>query len=516
MSKIENLLIDQHRGFRDETSERYIVAQALYDPASFIPELEQAGITAEHFVSDQASLVWETIVLYRDKGELNKLEQLGDDAWILRESDTDTQQSREATDLWEALVALDGLAPSPAPLLKESIRKLKECHLKRISYRFSKSLEEVESTPVDELVANIKTFSAEIQQEADWENNKTLPKIVSFDQHMKQYPDKPESIIEGVLGRGDKLILSASSKAGKTWLMLHLAYAIENGGIWLGHQCKQAHALYVNFELAEVWAANRMKLISGGGQYTEHPDTLNLRGYETTWKSLSAHIKTHIENSQKEYGIIILDPIYKMLGDNDENANGDIGKLLNSLERMGHENKAAVAFSHHHSKGNKSNVDAVERMSGAGTWGRDPDAIIDMVSHEEEDCYTVEAITRNYIKPPKLVVRCEFPHFVVVDDANPELLRKPGGSKKKLTKADVVFMCEQTPVGITKPKLIRKLAEAYSTSEETSRKRVKDALDNELIKMDNKLIKPVTSTDEANLIQSHSPKSEDDELGITE
>ena len=77
-------------------------------------------------------------------------------------------------------------------------------------------------------------------------------------------------------------------------------------------------------------------------------------------------------------------------------------------------------------------------------------------------------------------------------------------------------MCEQTPVGIIKPKLIRKLAEAYSTSEETARKRVKDALDNKVIKMDDKLIKPVTSTDEVNLIQSHSPKSEDDELGITE
>ena len=323
----------------------------------------------------------------------------------------------------------------------------------------------------------------------DADDKPTLPAVTDADSLVAAFPDKPEQLIEGVIGLGDKLILSASSKAGKTWLMLHLAYAVQNGDEWLGHQCKKADVLYVNFELTEPWLAERFRMITRDKHFQEPPSILNLRGYNVGWVELSAHIKAHIDASDKHYGLIILDPIYKMLGDCDENSNGDVAMLLNALERMGHETKTATAFSHHHSKGNKSGVDAIERMSGAGVWGREPDAIIDLVSHEDDDCYVVDTTARNFAKPAKVVVRCEFPNFIPVEDSDPEALKKPGGSSKRLTEANVCDMCNTVPLGIERARLVEMLAESYKVSKVTARSRINEMTKNDKLVEDGKLIR---------------------------
>jgi hypothetical protein len=156
---------------------------------------------------------------------------------------------------------------------------------------------------------------------------------------------------------------------------------------------------------------------------------------------------------------------------------------------MGHNTKTATAFSHHHSKGNKSAVDAIERMSGAGVWGREPDAIIDLVSHEEDGHWVVETIPRNYVKPPKVVVRSDFPNFIPVDDADPDDLRKPGGSKKKLTGQNVVDMVATVPLGIERARLVDKLVETYKVTPQTARSRISEMTKNDKLCEDGKLIR---------------------------
>jgi len=315
-----------------------------------------------------------------------------------------------------------------------------------------------------------------------------FPEVVSFGSLMTKYKTKPASIIENVIGVGDKMILSAPSKAGKTWLLLNLAYSLQNGKMWLGHQCALTDVLYINLELSENWLAERGRLITRSmSDDVKHPDTLTLRGHLIGWRKLSEKIQEHVEHSGKKYGGIILDPIYKMLGDTEENSNGDVALLLNDLERMGADIGAAVIFSHHHSKGNKSNVEAIERMAGAGSWGRDPDAIVDLVAHDEPDCYTVEVVPRNYPRPPKKVVACQFPNFVEID-LDPDKLRSPGGSKKKITVEDVLNMLATVPAGMVKATLNRKLVTAFDVSAETARRRIVEAIDGDLVRIEGNLI----------------------------
>ena len=101
----------------------------------------------------------------------------------------------------------------------------------------------------------------------------------------------------------------------------------------------------------------------------------------------------------------------------------------------------------------------------------------------------METIPRNYVKPPKVVVRCEFPNFVTVEDADPDELRKPGGSKKKLTEANVMDMCRTVPLGIERAKLVQNLSETYKVSAPTARARIGEMTKNDKLMEDGKLIR---------------------------
>jgi hypothetical protein len=201
---------------------------------------------------------------------------------------------------------------------------------------------------------------------------------------------------------------------------------------------------------------------------------------------LTKYLTDHCELAEKEYGLIILDPIYKMLGDTDENANGDVGLLLAALGQMGKQTRTAVIFSHHHSKGGKAHVNILDRMSGAGCWARDPDLIVDLTEHEQDDCYTVQAVPRSFKRPPSRVVRQSFPTFVLEAQLDPTDLKKPGGSKKlydaalvadefvdvsKLTNAELVKRLMKRGMGKTTAKQLISEAEVQGKIRTSDKKK---------------------------------------------
>ena len=56
----------------------------------------------------------------------------------------------------------------------------------------------------------------------------------------------------------------------------------------------------------------------------KHLDVWNLRGHATDLAKLVPHIVA--QAAGRDYSLVIVDPIYKCLGDRDENAAGDIGE----------------------------------------------------------------------------------------------------------------------------------------------------------------------------------------------
>ena len=261
--------------------------------------------------------------------------------------------------------------------------------------------------------------------------------------------EAPEILIAGpdgsedgaILRRGSKLVVGGSSKMGKTWSLIDLGLAVAAGGKWLGHfQCRQGMVLYVNLELRKHTAGKRMRWIGEKRGYCRgtglRPEvskaikTWNLRGqcYDLVDMLSTARMRLKDKDAPK-FSLIILDPIYKTYGDKDENSAGDMAALMLEIERFADECNAAIAFAAHFSKGNQSGKEAIDRISGSGVMARDPDAIITFTNHEEEDCYTLDAVVREFPPVPPAVMQWDAPVMCPRVDLDPAKLRQPGKIK---------------------------------------------------------------------------------------
>lgn len=267
-----------------------------------------------------------------------------------------------------------------------------------------------------------------------------LPEMVSLREFASVACPPPPQIVRGVLHKGCKMILGATSKSNKSWCLLDLAISVASGQPWWGHSTEKAPVAYLNFEL-QPWAmAERISaLCSARPECREMGDSLflwNLRGHNADISLLRPKLEEQL--SRREFGLIILDPAYKLLGDRDENSNGEIASLMNEFEALAQSSGAAIVVAHHFAKGDSSVKSSIDRMSGAGAWARDPDSIITMTPHEEDECFTVNMTLRNLPRVPEFALAWEFPLMRIARELNPESIRRNSGRKKSCTDREFV------------------------------------------------------------------------------
>lgn len=221
----------------------------------------------------------------------------------------------------------------------------------------------------------------------EWETKRVgLPPIVSLTQLSRANPQATPEVIKGVLNMGLKLLLAGPSKARKSWCLLDLCMSVALGRPWLGFECKEGKALFINFELTEWMLWDRVAKIAesrGMMQLGERGDWLqfwNLRGKIHDIAQLTAPLIEAIKGGG--YSLVVMDPAYKAMGDRDENAAGDINKFQNEMEAVCNQTGVAFALAHHFAKGNSREKAGIDRMSGSGVWARDPDAVLTLTPPE--------------------------------------------------------------------------------------------------------------------------------------
>lgn len=192
-------------------------------------------------------------------------------------------------------------------------------------------------------------------------------------------PPLAEPLIAGILRKGHKMIISGASKSGKSFLAIELAVAIAEGRKWIDtYQCTQGRVFYANFEIDGASFANR--IVSVYKALHTRPTNNNLiykdyRGCCLPLDQLASDIiKKTIEN---RCDAIILDPIYKVLT-GDENNASDMAYFVGQMDKICTKTGAALIFVHHHAKGSSGGKESIDRFSGSGVFARDPDAIIDL------------------------------------------------------------------------------------------------------------------------------------------
>ena len=271
-------------------------------------------------------------------------------------------------------------------------------------------------------------------------NGDGLPEIVDGSILIGVEPILPELLVEGLLHRGSKLSLGGSSKAYKSWGLLNLALSVATGEPWLRRTTTRARVLYINFEIDSRFMHARINAIARARNLKPEPgyfDFWNLRGKSTSHAQIIPQIIARCKDSN--YGLTIIDPSYKLMGKgSDENSPGDVGAMLDSFEHIATETGAAVAYGAHFAKGNAAAKESIDRVSGSGVFARDPDSILTFTKHEADDCFTLECTLRNLPPVSPIVVKWQYPVFIVQDDLDPSKLKQVAGRKSIHTSDDLL------------------------------------------------------------------------------
>ena len=265
----------------------------------------------------------------------------------------------------------------------------------------------------------------------------------------------PPDVIEGVLHRGAKMVLGGGSKTFKTWTLVDLAVSVATGTDWLAKfPTKRGRVLYINLELQGGFFTKRLRDVCDAEQLHLEPGYLkvwNLRGKAADITKLRPLLLQWIGGN--DYVLIIIDPIYKLLGLRDENKAGDIASLLNEIEALAVETAAAIAFGAHYSKGNQAGKEVIDRIGGSGVFARDPDSILNFTRHEEENCFTVDATLRNHPPLEAFVARWAHPLMCADNLLDPGKLKQPGGRPE-------IYRAEELLELITQPMAANEIVKA--------------------------------------------------------
>ncbi|NUQ47467.1 MAG: bifunctional DNA primase/polymerase [Phycisphaerae bacterium] len=254
------------------------------------------------------------------------------------------------------------------------------------------------------------------------------------------FPALRESVIHGLLRRGETMNVIAPPKTGKSWLVIDLALAIASGRVWLNcYQTTRGDVLILDNELHGETSANRVPRVAEArgipaDLYADRLFVVNLRGQLRDLFSMEPFFQS-IERDR--FRVVILDAFYRFMPrDMDENDNGTMANLYNHLDWYAEQLGCCFVLIHHTTKGSQAGKSVTDVGAGAGSQSRATDTHLIMRPHEEPDSIVLDAAVRSW--PPVLsqCLRWTFPVWMPANDLDPTLLRKENPKRAKHVTTD--------------------------------------------------------------------------------
>lgn len=314
------------------------------------------------------------------------------------------------------------------------------------------------------------------------EKKKVLPPIQKASELIGKALPLPPEQIEGLLYRGSTMIYGGGSKTNKTFAMMDMAVSVATGTPWWDLKTAKGRVLYLDFELQQAFFRERLDKIANAKGTTvealQNIDVWNLRGYAADLTDIVDQIIERIKDTT--YALIVIDPIYKVMGDRDENSAGDINSLMNELDKLAVASGASIVVGHHFSKGNQAAKEAMDRISGSGVFGRAPDAIMIITKHEQDDVYTVETTLRNHKTIEPFCVQWSYPLMVRSLDHDPAKLKRPNTFQEKF-RPELLLPYIETE-SLTKSEWEKKACDEHKMSARTFASKKRELVDKKMVK----------------------------------
>lgn len=281
------------------------------------------------------------------------------------------------------------------------------------------------------------------------------PVSVWVDSHI----EPPEAIIVNTLDRGAKCMIVGSSKCRKSFFILQLALSFATGRDFLNWEIMATKTLLVNLEIPQKHARLRIQRMARAlgirGADLKNLTAIDVRGFD--FDINDAAFTSYIRSNG--FGVIILDPLYKVLRDGDENSAQDVKPYLAMFDRIAEDTGAAVVFTHHCAKGQPGERSTIDRGAGSGVLARDYDCGIYLNEHAEDGLLACQTIVRAYPPQEAFSIRWDENHFQA-DSTEAVVRTGMNGAKKDAPKLSSAFSIMATiNTALRKTEAIDKLRE---------------------------------------------------------
>jgi KaiC/GvpD/RAD55 family RecA-like ATPase len=175
----------------------------------------------------------------------------------------------------------------------------------------------------------------------------TLLSVESFADLVAQDFPLQKFLVDGLIPAGQLVMLGGRGKAGKSWLVLQLVAAVDQGLPFLGKTTTRGKVLYLALEDGRRRLNQRPKILKW--QPSPAVDiAFKIDKFDAGGQGL-AHIRQAI--AEKGYDLVVVDTLVKTLsGSADENNNTYMAAICNDLADMAHDSGAAILIVHHTSK----------------------------------------------------------------------------------------------------------------------------------------------------------------------
>jgi RecA-family ATPase len=443
-----------------EQAEAAILADIINTEGQTLDTVVKRGVSAESFYEPELENIFKSILSLKAQGQ--PIDEMG--VFI--------EAKRYNGDTSTRVIEITSKYKPNAQLLSRNIELVRNAENTR---KFFKLTEEWRQRVIGGWIHPNEAFALAHQEaETFHESIRTASNDrpswwpVSASEALQKPQELPPQLLREMLYEGGTMLLAGPSKSMKTWTMIALAVATASGAEWMGAKAQACPVLYLNLELPRYVFERRVMAVCKAMAlpYPERLYTIHTRtaGITTDLRWIEANLPVVMQDVGAK--MLIIDPHYKISACSgyEENSNDGQGMLLARLESLTSSRQCALVIAHHFAKGNASDKSAIDRASGGGVFARWPDAFVSMTPHEEDGAMSIEFTLRAFKQPPAVVVRWEYPVWMVDETLDPAKLKKPGG--KRPSKSDEEILAAIPQEGIKSSALAEKLGIGTSTLHE--------------------------------------------------
>lgn len=298
----------------------------------------------------------------------------------------------------------------------------------------TESLKALEANPQEEKKILSGTIDALKKISAE-----TVEQPPSFRALAQNNPTLRREVICGLLREGETMNLIAPPKYGKSFLVTDLALTVVGGGLWLGkYRTEAGNVLIVDNELHPETSASRIpKVAEAKGltldAYGDKLFVLNLRGQLV---DINGMARIFSQFKPGDFQLVVIDAMYRALPPNtDENDNGAMAAIYNTIDGYSLSMKCAFALIHHASKGNQAGKAVTDVGAGAGAQSRATDTHLILRQHEEPGVVVLDGVVRSFAPVDPICLRWDFPTWSLAEGLDPSKLKPLKPAKAKSDKA---------------------------------------------------------------------------------